>query len=82
MTRWQADERTQGMMRLFRLLPDARMSDAAWERTRRQVMRHVRRLRRRQRIAAAWQSMTAEAQNVWSCVFVAALLVWLIVMGR
>ena len=69
MTRWQADE--VGMMRLFRLLPDARMSDAAYERIRRRILRRARLLRWEQRLSA-------EAQNVWACVFLAVVLLWLV----
>lgn len=67
MTRWQADG---DMMRLFRL-QEVRMSDAAYERIRRRVLRRARWLRWERRLSA-------EAQNVWSCVFVAALLLWFV----
>ena len=67
MTRWQADG---DMMRLFRL-QEVRMSDAAYERIRRRILRRARLLRWEQRLSA-------EAQNVWACVFVAALLLWFV----
>ena len=67
MTRWQADG---DMMRLFRL-QEVRMSDAAYERIRRRILRRARLLRWEQRLSA-------EAQNVWACVFLAVVLLWLV----
>ena len=72
MTRWQADE--YGTKRLFRL-HEVRMSDEAYERTRRRVLRQARRLRWRHRAAQAWQFATA---NAWDVVFVVVVLAWLL----
>lgn len=68
---WQADE--TGMQRMFRL-HEARMSDAAFERTRRRVLRRARWLRWQRRTADAWRLATA---NAWDVGFVFAVLIWM-----
>lgn len=72
MTRWQADE--HNTMRLFRL-HEARMSDEAFERTRRRILRKARQLRWRHRAAQAWRMATA---NAWDIVLAVVVLAWLL----
>ena len=67
MTRWQAD--TDDMQRLFRHHTQPIPAPVS-ARIRRRVMRRARLLR--------WQNMSAEAINVWTCVFVALLLLWFV----